>query len=125
VPRTAHAPDPREPFDGAHNSAQLSTAPVSVTMPSLTWMPISVGDSGLSVYPSDTNFVLVRTPAGASAVFAGLLARGVLVKNVAQPGPLANCLRITVGTAIENERCLRALRAAIDDSRPMAAGGTV
>ena len=69
------------------------------------------GDPGLIVYPSDTNFLLVRTPVDAAAVFAGLLARGVLVKNVSAPGALANCLRITVGTALDNERCVRALRA--------------
>jgi histidinol-phosphate aminotransferase len=70
---------------------------------------------GLIVYPSDTNFVLVRTPADAGAVFAGLLARGVLVKNVSGPPPLERCLRITVGTDLENERCLRALRATLEE----------
>ncbi|HET6150810.1 MAG TPA: histidinol-phosphate transaminase [Polyangia bacterium] len=70
--------------------------------------------SGLSVYPSDTNFILVRTPTDAGAVFRELLARGVLVKNVSQPGALDRCLRVTVGTALENERFLRALRASIE-----------
>ena len=78
---------------------------------------------GLSVCPSDTNFVLVRTPADAGAVFAGLLARGVLVKNVSAPGALAGCLRITVGTSLENERCVRALAAALDQvATPRPAG---
>jgi histidinol-phosphate aminotransferase len=67
---------------------------------------------GLTVFPSDTNFLLVRTPA-AAAVFQALLARGVLVKNVAQPGLLEGCLRITVGTALDSERLLRAMRAAL------------
>src|SRR4029453_6010477 len=40
------------------------------------------GLPGVVVYPSDTNFLLVRTPLDAPALFAGLLARGVLVKNV-------------------------------------------
>ncbi len=69
---------------------------------------------GLTVYPSDTNFILVRTPIDAGAVFRELLARGVLVKNVSQPGVLDRCLRVTVGTALENERFLRALRASIE-----------
>jgi len=68
---------------------------------------------GVTVYPSDTNFLLVRVPADAGGVFQGLLARGVLVKNVSQPGPLEGCLRITVGTEVENERLLRALRATL------------
>ena len=74
----------------------------------------------LEVYPSETNFILVRTPLDASAVFQGLLARGVLVKNVSQPGLLNGCLRITVGTSLDNERCLRALRAAMQEVAPRA-----
>jgi histidinol-phosphate aminotransferase len=66
----------------------------------------------LTVYPSDTNFILVRTP-DANAAFHALLERGVLVKNVSAPGLLDNCLRITVGMAVENERCVAALGAAL------------
>jgi histidinol-phosphate/aromatic aminotransferase/cobyric acid decarboxylase-like protein len=39
------------------------------------------------------------------------------VKNVAQPGALERCLRITVGTALENARCVRALGAALEQAR--------
>jgi histidinol-phosphate/aromatic aminotransferase/cobyric acid decarboxylase-like protein len=34
----------------------------------------------------------------------------VLVRNFDQPGPLAGCLRITIGTPNENEMLLAALR---------------
>jgi histidinol-phosphate aminotransferase len=68
---------------------------------------------GLVVYPSDANFVLVRTPIDSKIVFERLFARGVLVRHFARPGPLERCLRITAGTAQENESCLRALRAAL------------
>jgi histidinol-phosphate/aromatic aminotransferase/cobyric acid decarboxylase-like protein len=74
------------------------------------------------VFPSDTNFLLVRTPA-AAAVFQALLARGVLVKNVSQPGLLEGCLRITVGTALDDERLLRAMRAALGELPVGAAAG--
>ncbi len=66
----------------------------------------------LTVFPSDSNFVLVRAP-DAPAVFAALLARGVIVRNLSRPGPLQGCLRITAGTHEENEACLRALRAVL------------
>jgi histidinol-phosphate aminotransferase len=79
--------------------------------------------AGLTVYPSDTNFRLVRTPGDAGDVFTALLARGVLVKNVSAPGALSNCLRITVGTALDNERCVRALRAALAAPGPARAAG--
>ena len=68
---------------------------------------------GLVVYPSDANFVLLRTPGDANVVFERLLELGVLVRNLSRPGPLERCLRITAGTAEENETCLRALRAAV------------
>ena len=55
------------------------------------------------------NMILVRVPDAARA-FAGLRARGVLVKNVSTMHPLlANCLRLTVGTPAENDALLAAL----------------
>ena len=71
--------------------------------------------AGLVVHPTATNFLLVRTPCDAGAVFRAMLAQGVLVRNVSAPGTLENCLRITVGTALENERCVRALRTAVGE----------
>ena len=67
----------------------------------------------LVVFPSQANFLLVQVPADASHIFSRLLAEGVLVKEVSRPGLLDRCLRITVGPAVENERCVRALRAAL------------
>ncbi|HEX9289831.1 MAG TPA: histidinol-phosphate transaminase [Anaeromyxobacteraceae bacterium] len=68
---------------------------------------------GLTLFPTDANFVLVRTKGDAKALFEELLERGVLVRNLSRPGPLQNCLRITAGTPEENEACLRALRAVL------------
>ena len=65
---------------------------------------------GVIVWPSVASFVLVRVPNDAHAVFAGLLRRGVLVKDVSRPGVLRDCLRISVGTQRENTRCVTALR---------------
>jgi histidinol-phosphate aminotransferase len=65
---------------------------------------------GVIVWPSAASFVLVRVPTEAHAVFAGLLRRGVLVKDVSRPGVLRDCLRISVGTPRENAACVAALR---------------
>lgn len=66
---------------------------------------------GLEVFPTDANFVLVRTRTmPAKALWDALLEKGVLVRNLSRPGPLENCLRITAGTAAENARCLETLR---------------
>ncbi len=67
--------------------------------------------SGVTVYPSEANFVLVRLSAGAEHMFARLKKRGILVKNLHQSGGLLeNCLRITVGTVEENSALLDRLR---------------
>lgn len=68
---------------------------------------------GVTPYPSEANMVLVRVP-DADACFAGMKARGVLVKNVAGMHPLlANCLRLTVGTPEENTLMIDALKASL------------
>ncbi len=65
-------------------------------------------------FDSDANMVLVRfdgEPDRAQKVFDGLKSRGILVKNVSKMHPLlANCLRVTVGTAEENRAMLAALQ---------------
>ncbi|WP_279343715.1 histidinol-phosphate transaminase [Variovorax terrae] len=68
---------------------------------------------GVRAWRSDANMVLVRVPDAAKA-FEGMKARKVLVKNVSKMHPLlANCLRLTVGTADENAQMLAALQASL------------
>ena len=68
---------------------------------------------GVQPYPSQANMILTRVPDAAST-FGGMRQRGVLVKNVSPLHPLlANCLRITVGTAEQNRSMLDALRASL------------
>lgn len=69
----------------------------------------------LKVYPSDANFILFRVPAGeANRIFEAFKGEGVLIKNMkADTGPLADCLRVTVGTPEENDAFLAALAKAL------------
>lgn len=84
---------------------------------------------GIEVYPSEANFLLVRTPDG-KAAHGALLAAGVLVRNVGEragerPGPdqvgvdrrLKNCLRVTIGTKRENDAFLNALNRHLEERR--------
>jgi histidinol-phosphate aminotransferase len=67
----------------------------------------------VKAWPSDANMILVRVP-DAQKTFEGMKSRGVLVKNVSRMHPLlANCLRLTVGTAAENSQMLSALEASL------------
>jgi histidinol-phosphate aminotransferase len=69
---------------------------------------------GVEVFPSQANFILFRiTKGNASDVFASLRSNGVLIKNMDKPGPLQNCLRVTVGTAEENQAFMQALEHAL------------
>jgi histidinol-phosphate aminotransferase len=69
--------------------------------------------SGVMVHPSAANFLLLRVH-DADRVFAGLLEKRVLVKNVGKMHPLlTNCLRVTVSTPQENQLFLDALRASL------------
>lgn len=64
---------------------------------------------GVTTWPSDANIALIRVP-DATKTFEGMKARGVLVKNVSKMHPLlAQCLRLTVGTAQQNQQMLAAL----------------
>jgi histidinol-phosphate aminotransferase len=73
----------------------------------LTEMP------GITVYPSDANFILFRT-SQAERVFEGLKQRGVLIKSLhGSHRLLADCLRVTVGTPDENTAFLTALKQAL------------
>jgi len=72
-----------------------------------------VGTVDVHAYPSAANFILFRMP-HAAKVFEGLKQRGVLIKKLDGGHPsLADCLRVTVGTAEENELFVKALQESI------------
>jgi histidinol-phosphate aminotransferase len=66
---------------------------------------------GVTVFPSEANFFLIRVP-DADRAFEALKRQGVLVRNLNSPA-LKNCLRVTVGTPEENRILLNALREAL------------
>lgn len=61
------------------------------------------------IYPTDANFVLVRTK-NANEIYQFLLDEKIVVRNRNKVELCAGCLRITVGTPRENEILLNALR---------------
>lgn len=69
---------------------------------------------GLDTVPSIGNFLLVGLRRPAAAVYEALLRQGVIVRPVANYG-LAEHLRVTVGSAGENQRFLAALRTVLTD----------
>lgn len=57
------------------------------------------------VYPSQANFLLVRT-ADADRLYEALIRAGVIVRNRTRVAGCEGCLRITIGTPEENDRML-------------------
>jgi histidinol-phosphate aminotransferase len=68
----------------------------------------ALGDLGFEVFPSAANLLLVRR-AGATQLWDALARRGVAVRSFDQHGPLAGCLRITVGAPAENRELIATL----------------
>ena len=69
----------------------------------------------VTVYGSDANFIMFKC-AFANRVWSEMNERfSVLVRNVSSDPRLAGCLRVTVGTAEENERFIAALKDVLAD----------
>lgn len=62
------------------------------------------------VYPSETNYILVRFTDG-NKVFKALWDQGIILRDQSKQPGLINCLRITIGTEIENTRVIEAIAA--------------
>lgn len=70
----------------------------------------AMGDMAIDVTPSGANFILFRPLSlPGRDVWQGLLDAGVLVRDCSGWPRLADCLRVTVGTAAENDAFLTAL----------------
>lgn len=60
------------------------------------------------IYPSDANFVLVRTD-NADALYNALLEDGIIVRNRTRMPLCEGCVRITIGTHTENTKLIESL----------------
>ena len=77
--------------------------------------------SGLRVYPSVANFVLIELPAWTSAgvVTDGLASEGLLVRDCSPlPGLTTQMIRVAIRTAKENRRLIAALDACLTKKQP-------
>ena len=67
-------------------------------------------DCTLRVYPSDANFFLARVK-DAAATYNYLVDQGIIVRNRSKIALCGNSLRVTIGTVVENNALMDALRA--------------
>ena len=61
------------------------------------------------LFPSDANFFLVRVT-DAVNIYKYLVGEGIIVRNRHSVSLCGNCLRVTVGTRMENEKLVEALK---------------
>lgn len=63
----------------------------------------------LKIFPSDANFFLARVT-DAMKIYNYLVGEGIIVRNRHSVSLCCNCLRVTVGTRVENDTLLEALK---------------
>jgi len=66
-------------------------------------------DFVLDIYPSDANFILVKTT-DANGIYDFLVQHGIIVRNRTKVELCEGSLRITVGTPEENQKLLETLQ---------------
>ena len=69
---------------------------------------------GCTPYPSYTNFFLIDVKGDATKLYEAMLYKGVIVRSMKAYG-YPNFIRITVGTAAENERFAGAMAECLQD----------
>jgi histidinol-phosphate aminotransferase len=67
---------------------------------------------GLEYVPSVTNFILIKIGKDAKALYGKLLKQGIIVREMSAWG-MADYIRVTVGTSLENRRFVVALKEAV------------
>jgi histidinol-phosphate aminotransferase len=77
----------------------------------LRYLTESLQEMGLTVVPSQANFVMTVLPSETDAmrIFQELLAQGIAIRPLKAFG-LPNCLRISTGLDEDNRLCVEALR---------------
>ena len=66
---------------------------------------------GLTVVPSEANFLMVvlPSPEHATRLTSELLQQGIIIRPLASFG-LPNCVRISTGTTEDNQRCVEVVQ---------------
>ena len=66
-------------------------------------------ESVLTIYPSDANFILVKT-IQPKEIYQFMVNKGIIVRDRSKVELCEGCLRITIGTPHENELLIEAFK---------------
>ncbi|MCV9928784.1 histidinol-phosphate transaminase [Flavobacterium sp. LS1R49] len=61
------------------------------------------------IYPTEANFILVKVD-NANKRYDDLIAKGIVIRNRTTQPLCDNCLRLTIGTEVENKKLIEALK---------------
>ncbi len=77
----------------------------------LRFLSTSLSELGLTVVPSEANFLMIVLPGTdqAARLTNELLTQGIIIRPLASFG-LPNCVRISTGTLEDNQRCVEAIK---------------
>ncbi|RJX28207.1 MAG: histidinol-phosphate transaminase [Desulfurivibrio sp.] len=81
---------------------------LAVTREGINWLSREIDRLGCRTFPTQTNFFLVDTGCDCRAVYEKMLQKGVIIRPMHAYG-YPTYIRITVGTASENERLVSSL----------------
>ncbi len=69
---------------------------------------------GFETYPSDSNFILARSPIDHTELVSGLKKKGILIRDFGSKRRTENCVRPTVGTRELNDLLLSKIKEVLD-----------
>lgn len=76
---------------------------------------------GMTVYPSEANFIMVRT--NRAKILAACLAdKGIGIRDFSSNAELTDCLRISIGTPVENDTLFKIAKACLESGEKHADG---
>jgi len=81
------------------------------------WLSNELELMGAEVYPSETNFILFRSPMAVKKLISGLLKRKIAIRDCSNQPMLRNCARVTFGRHEMNSRFVSEMRSVIGGSR--------
>ena len=90
---------------------ELTALGLELTALGLKFLTNSFRELGLTVVPSEANFLMIVLPGAdqAAQLNRELLAQGIIVRPLTSFG-LANCIRVSTGTDEDNQRCVDAMQ---------------
>lgn len=81
------------------------------------WLSEELERLGADVFPSDTNFILFKSPIAVRKLISGLLKRKIAIRDCSNQPMLRNCARVTFGRREINERFVSEMKRVIGGGR--------